>query len=716
MSAQTKIKVQAILNNCAQATAHRASCGRLALKCEAFLLDNARYPSSSVALLDELLKEILPFVEKFISPADRNPKSTNDADVMLWFEGVLDELTSDLKSFQEFNQRIDELGAELGTSPGHLHHDISECEGIVNDLETLFQSISAFQRVRGHTCEGSPIARCLSLKAQWSEINTKLSQYQDQINQLIGKRDTQNFSANEETQQLAQIYRSIEDILHSSALLPQQLVLVNSLNDSLVGSLGGFHPSLLDTFSAELEFSDWNQRIRRHQTLQDYQNNLIRDNHNTILSTLERMEFTKREEFVRQDRLGRLKKFPSHYSIDQESFLGRGRFAVKGGRLDDHSVAIKIIQVKGRSSFNTSMKSAIENEVLLMSLCDHPCVLKLYGFCEVDPRTTHLILELGTMGSLWSMLENKVRFPFIPLSLSIAWIADILSALCYLHELKIVHRDVKAENVLLCDGLVCKLTDFGLSRQQRESSFSGLSVTQGGTLPFMAPETFPPHGSCSHRSDVYSCGVTCFQIVSRSSPPSHSEISSQLKRSIMAESWERFVDGSLALDYRQRLSSPESLRLIREVQASDLIGGNPRDSPAHATYGEMRVLQLILTADHAEETQRPLDRSVYFLPYEPPLSSFRRNYISPSSRCLIVGIGKLSTNWSPYQPTTRWFVWVICCCFSPAPMRGWFLLIKSERLPSAEWLFQSWRERFVRIAASSTSCVGKRPENRNMDC
>jgi hypothetical protein len=599
-------QVQAIIDFCSQTTAHRVSCVTLGQRCENFLFVHESLSPSSIDLLDDLLKEILPFVKKFILPTILN-SSLNAENVVSWFEGVLDDLISDLKSFQLYNQRIDQLGVVLGVSSTAIdpcHNVFDHCETITKDLEAFFQAISAFQGGQG----GDKIrllnlrARCLSLEAQWSETNNKIFLYQNQIGELINQK--QNPTASDEIRpQLTQILHSIEDFISTNTLNPQHLILIEALNDSLVNSMGEFHQSLLNTFSTE--FGGLIEAIQRLHQNQEEQNRLLLENQDRILSTLSRLEFTRREESVRQERLHHLKKFPSHFTIDRDSVLGRGGFAeVKSGRMDDHPVAIKIIQVR-ENSFSSSMKSAIENEVLLMSLCSHPCVLKVFGYCEVDLRTTHLILELGTMGSLWSILDNKTRFPSIPLSLLIAWIADILSALCYLHELRIIHRDVKAENVLVCDGLICKVSDFGVSKQLMESSFGVKSTKHAGTLSFMAPENFPPHGRYSHRSDVYSFGVTCFQILMRSSPLSqHSEMVSHLMVSIASQSWKRFVEGSLVPDVSQRLCSRECLELIRDVQLSELIGGNPRASRTHPNFGEVQVLQSILTFGCSEASQQ----------------------------------------------------------------------------------------------------------------
>jgi serine/threonine protein kinase len=219
--------------------------------------------------------------------------------------------------------------------------------------------------------------------------------------------------------------------------------------------------------------------------------------------------------------------------------------------------------------------------------------------------------------------------------------------LSYLHEQRIVHRDVKAENVLLCEGLICKLTDFGLSKQQMESSFGGQSTHHGGTLSFLAPETLPPHGRYSHRSDVYSCGVTCHQILRRSSPHlNHSQMISHLKLSMDCESWQKLVEGSLAPDVGHRLSSRDCLELIREVQSSSLIGGNPRGSRTHVNCGEVQVLKSILTLGRSNESQLDRSHNEVRFPHPPPPT--------PMLALLCVSLSRLGSLLLPLHDVSLW--------------------------------------------------------------
>jgi hypothetical protein len=492
-----------------------------------------------------LLEEIIQFIQKFIPPV-------GEIEMVSWFESVLDDFISDLQTFRLMNNEVVALGSPSLISDQNCfreYHDIGE------DLELLFEDISAFQRAQrnaGHS--NSRLTqlqtRCLNFLTQSDLTKESLSHLQNQIKEVV-VRSQVPINYDEIRSQFTQINRSLEDFLSMSHhLIPQHERIMNELNDSFV-------ESLRETFATE--FNQLGETIGRFSQTDD-----------DLRQILERMEFSKKEEVIRQDRLSRLKKFTSQFTVDEDSFLGRGSFAeVKCGRLDGRAVAIKMIQARG-SSFNATIKTAIENEVLLMSMCHHPCVLQIYGFCEIDPRTTSLILELGSMGSLWSLLENKTEFPSFTLSQSIDWMIDILSGLCYLHQHRIVHRNVKAENVLVFDSFHCKLTDFGLSKQQMESSLGFRSPNTAGTLSFMAPESLPPTSQYSHRSDVYSFGVACYQIISRLPPVPHTSSSDTmirlLRSTIDLKSWDDFVVGCLARDSNQRLSAREASNLILEVK------------------------------------------------------------------------------------------------------------------------------------------------------
>jgi serine/threonine protein kinase len=143
---------------------------------------------------------------------------------------------------------------------------------------------------------------------------------------------------------------------------------------------------------------------------------------------------------------------------------------------------------------------------------------------------------------------------------------DLFSALSHLHSLKIIHRDVKPENVLLTTGLHCKLTDFGLSKQKLASSL-GSSTKAAGSLDYMAVEV-RNRKKATHRSDVYSAALTCYSILSRLGVPAPHLLSEKIEECVEDhdEQMRVFFEGCLQSDPIDRLSSSEALQLIIQIQ------------------------------------------------------------------------------------------------------------------------------------------------------
>ena len=107
-------------------------------------------------------------------------------------------------------------------------------------------------------------------------------------------------------------------------------------------------------------------------------------------------------------------------------------------------VAVKIID-KGK--LNKDELDHIHHEVRVMKLIHHPNIIQLYQVVDTA-KSLYLILELGTGGDLYEhiqkhgrMTEDRARHFF----------RQLVAAVCYCHKLHIVHRDLKAENVIFCD-------------------------------------------------------------------------------------------------------------------------------------------------------------------------------------------------------------------------------------------------------------------------
>ncbi|KAF5728245.1 LRR receptor-like serine/threonine-protein kinase [Tripterygium wilfordii] len=181
------------------------------------------------------------------------------------------------------------------------------------------------------------------------------------------------------------------------------------------------------------------------------------------------------------------------------------------GTLSDGAV----IAVKQLSSRSKQGNREFVNEIGMISALQHQNLVRLYGCC----------IEGNQLLLVYEYLENNslARALFGPEDqrLNLNWETrkkismGIARGLFYLHEesrLKIVHRDIKATNVLLDKDLTAKISDFGLAKLDEEEN-THISTRIAGTIGYMAPE-YAMRGYLTDKADVYSFGVVLLEIVS----------------------------------------------------------------------------------------------------------------------------------------------------------------------------------------------------------
>uniref|UniRef100_A0A8W4FMI1 Serine/threonine-protein kinase SIK3 n=1 Tax=Sus scrofa TaxID=9823 RepID=A0A8W4FMI1_PIG len=191
--------------------------------------------------------------------------------------------------------------------------------------------------------------------------------------------------------------------------------------------------------------------------------------------------------------------------------IGKGNFAkVKLARhiLTGREVAIKIID---KTQLNPTSLQKLFREVRIMKILNHPNIVKLFEVIETD-KTLYLIMEYASGGEVFDYLvahgrmkEKEARAKF----------RQIVSAVQYCHQKRIVHRDLKAENLLLDADMNIKIADFGFSN---EFALGGKLDTFCGSPPYAAPELFQGKKYDGPEVDVWSLGVILYTLVSGSLP------------------------------------------------------------------------------------------------------------------------------------------------------------------------------------------------------
>ncbi|XP_050459947.1 proto-oncogene tyrosine-protein kinase receptor Ret isoform X1 [Cataglyphis hispanica] len=239
-----------------------------------------------------------------------------------------------------------------------------------------------------------------------------------------------------------------------------------------------------------------------------------------------------------------------------EQVLGEGEFGRVlrakatniGGMPGPTTVAVKTLKEDACASELADLLS----EYQLLKEAQHPNVIRLLGACTMPPGApVYLIIEFAEFGSLRNYLrrsrhlESESRNPgstsllsTSPINgieesrcadnntsnciitprdiLSFAW--QISKGMAYLADIKLVHRDLAARNVLLATGKVCKISDFGLTRDVYEDD-AYLKRSKGRVpVKWMAPESLADHVYTS-KSDVWSFGVLLWELVTLGASP-----------------------------------------------------------------------------------------------------------------------------------------------------------------------------------------------------
>jgi eukaryotic-like serine/threonine-protein kinase len=151
-------------------------------------------------------------------------------------------------------------------------------------------------------------------------------------------------------------------------------------------------------------------------------------------------------------------------------------------------------------------------EANLMATLRHPHLVEIYdtGESPIDGITRYyIVMPLLTGGTL----RTRVRRSPLELAAVCQCLQDIGGALDYIHSQGIIHRDIKASNVLLNDEGRCYLTDFGIARNTTDSTQLTSTGNVLGTVDYVAPELFEVHQKADALSDLYSLGVLLYEMV-----------------------------------------------------------------------------------------------------------------------------------------------------------------------------------------------------------
>ncbi|KAI1808403.1 Pkinase-domain-containing protein [Daldinia bambusicola] len=194
--------------------------------------------------------------------------------------------------------------------------------------------------------------------------------------------------------------------------------------------------------------------------------------------------------------------------------LGKGKFGrvyLARERTSGYICALKVLHKKELEQGR--VEKQVRREIEIQSNLRHPNILQLFGHFH-DSKRVFLILEFAGKGELYKHLRREQRFPEWKAS---QYIAQMASALRYLHRKHVIHRDIKPENILMGIHGEIKISDFGWSVHAPNSR----RQTMCGTLDYLPPEMIKPGSSDNYydeKVDLWSLGVLTYEFLVGEAP------------------------------------------------------------------------------------------------------------------------------------------------------------------------------------------------------
>ncbi|XP_022748518.1 serine/threonine-protein kinase STY46-like isoform X1 [Durio zibethinus] len=198
---------------------------------------------------------------------------------------------------------------------------------------------------------------------------------------------------------------------------------------------------------------------------------------------------------------------PRHLKFENKVASGSYGDLYKGTYCSQE-VAIKVLKPE---RINTDMQKEFAQEVFIMRKVRHKNVVQFIGACTKPPGLC-IVTEFMSGGSVYDYLHKQKGVFKLPSLLKVA--IDVSKGMNYLHQNNIIHRDLKAANLLMDENEVVKVADFGVARVKAQS---GVMTAETGTYRWMAPEVIE-HKPYDHKADVFSFGIVLWELLTGKVP------------------------------------------------------------------------------------------------------------------------------------------------------------------------------------------------------
>ncbi|XP_047053424.1 receptor-like serine/threonine-protein kinase SD1-8 isoform X1 [Lolium rigidum] len=307
-----------------------------------------------------------------------------------------------------------------------------------------------------------------------------------------------------------------------------------------------------------------------------------------------------------------------NFSADRK--IGQGGFGpVYMAKLEDgQEVAVKRLSKK-------SVQGVVEfkNEVKLIAKLQHRNLVRLLGCC-IDDHERMLVYEFMHNNSLDTFIFDEGKRKLLEWKSRFEIILGIARGLLYLHEdsrVRIIHRDLKASNVLLDRNMIPKISDFGIARMFGGDQTTAYTAKVIGTYGYMSPE-YAMDGVFSMKSDIYSFGVLTLEIIT--GKKNRGFYDEELDLNLLGYAW----------------------KLWKEGQGVDLLDEAMGDTIDHSVA--LRCIQVALLCVEVHPRNRPLMSSVVTM-----LSSENATLVEPNEPGVNIGKSTSDTDYSQTHTATN---------------------------------------------------------------
>ena len=198
--------------------------------------------------------------------------------------------------------------------------------------------------------------------------------------------------------------------------------------------------------------------------------------------------------------------------LTKRELLGRGAFGTVY-RYENKDCNVEIAMKQFDCLGNKRLIDSLHQEIQILSKLKHNRIVRYYGIRQ-DKESVSILMEYAKGGTLRKLISDKGALCEKDVS---KYCQQILEGLVYIHEMKIIHRDLKCDNILLDDFYNCKLTDFGISKDAENVRSTSGAETDCGSVYWKSPECIQGI-KYGWKSDIWSFGCTVLEMLNKEPP------------------------------------------------------------------------------------------------------------------------------------------------------------------------------------------------------